>query len=65
MRNNYSSLKLCNSYFIVSVLISKINIFSNKQTFHMHISIMKIKNHKKKMISISNLKNIFLGNINI
>ena len=65
MRNNYSSLKLCNSYFIVCVLISKINIFSNKQTFHMHISIMKIKNHKKKMISISNLKNIFLGNINI
>ena len=65
MRNNYSSLKWCNSYFIVSVLISKINIFSNKQTFHMNISIMKIKNHKKKLISISNLKNIFLGNINI
>ena len=65
MRNNYLSLKWCNSYFIVSVLISKINIFSNKQNFHMHISIMKIKNHKKKLISISNLKNIFLGNINI
>ena len=48
MKNNYLSLKWCNSYFIVSVLISKINIFSNKQTFHMHISIMKIKNHKKK-----------------
>ena len=65
MRNNYSSLKLCNSYFIVSVLISKINIFSNKQTFHMHISIMKIKNHKKKTNLYFNLKNIFLGNINI
>ena len=32
---------------LVGVLISKINIFPNKQTFHMHITIMKIKNHKK------------------
>ena len=54
MRNNYSSLKWCNSYFIVSVLISKINIFSNKQNFHMHISIMKIKNHK--LITILSFK---------
>jgi len=34
----------CNSYSLVDVLISKINIFTNKQTFHMHIIIMKIKN---------------------
>ena len=47
MRNNYSSLKCCNSYSLEGVLISKINIFPNKQTFHMHIKIMKIKNHKK------------------
>ena len=37
----------CNNYFLVGVLISKINIFSNKQNFHMHITIMKIK---KKII---------------
>ena len=42
--NNYSC---CNSYFLIGVLISKINIFPNKQTFHIHITIMKIKNHKK------------------
>ena len=37
----------CNNYFLVDVLISKINIFSNKKKFHMHITIMKIK---KKII---------------
>ena len=37
----------CNSYFLVGVLISKINIFPNKQTFYMYITIIKIKIHKK------------------
>ena len=32
MRNNYSSLKSCISYSLVSVIISKLNIFLNKQT---------------------------------
>ena len=27
--------------------IPTINIFLNKQTFYMHVTIMKIKNHKK------------------
>ena len=31
----------------LSILISKINIFPNKKTFYMHITIIKIKNHKK------------------
>ena len=39
--------KDCNNYFLVGVLISKINIFLNKQTFHMHVTIMKVKNNKK------------------
>ena len=56
MRNNYSSLKSCISYSLVSVIISKLNIFSNKQTFHIHLTIIKIKNHKKKHISLLNLK---------
>ena len=53
MKNSYYKLfkeeyiSKINSYFLVCVLIFKINIFSNKQTFHMHITIMKIKNHKK------------------
>ena len=47
MRNNYSSLKYCISYFLVSAIISKFNIFPNKQTFHIHLTIIKIKNHKK------------------
>ena len=38
--NNYSC---CNSYFLIGVLISKINIFPNKQNFYMHIIIIKIK----------------------
>ena len=56
MRNNYSSLKSCISYSLVSVIISKLNIFSNKQTFYIHLTIIKIKNHKKKHISLLNLK---------
>ena len=47
MKNNYSSLKGCISYSLVSVIISKLNIFSNKQTFHINLTIIKIKNHKK------------------
>ena len=29
------------------VTISKLNIFSNKQTFYIHLTIIKIKNYKK------------------
>ena len=47
MRNNYSSLKDHISYSLVSVIISKLSIFPNKQTFHIHLTIIKIKNHKK------------------
>ena len=47
MKNNYSSLKGCISYFLVSAIILKLNIFLNKQTFHIHLTIIKIKNHKK------------------
>ena len=43
----------CNSYSLVGVIISKINIFPNKKNFHMHITIMKIKIIKKKS-SLSN-----------
>ena len=53
MRNNYSSLKCCISYSLVSVIISKLNIFPNKQTFHIHLTIIKIKNRKKKKTHIS------------
>ena len=47
MRNNYSSLKCCTSYSLVSSIISKLNIFPNKQSFHIYLTIIKIKNHKK------------------
>ena len=47
MRNNYLSLKGCISYSLVIVIISKLNIFQNKQTFHKHLTIIKFKNHKK------------------
>ena len=58
--------KGCNNYSLVGIIISTINVFLNKQTFYMHITIMKIKNHKK----ITNLffkftKYYFLENINI
>ena len=43
MRNKYSSLKDCISYFLVSTIISKLNIFPNKQIFHIHLTIRKIK----------------------
>ena len=54
MRNSYYNpfkeeyISKINSYSLVCALIFKINIFSNKQIFHMNITIMKIKkNHKK------------------
>ena len=47
MRNTYFFLKGCNNYSLVGVIIFKINIFSNKQTFHMHITFIKIKNYQK------------------
>ena len=47
MRNNYSSLKGCIGYSLVSAIISKLNIFPNKYTFHINLTIKKIKNHKK------------------
>ena len=47
MKNNYSSLKYDISYSLVNTIISKLNIFPNKQTFHIHLTIIKIKNHKK------------------
>ena len=42
MRNNYSSLKGCISYSLISAIISKLNIFQSKQTFHIHLTIIKI-----------------------
>ena len=56
MKNNYSSLKGGISYSLISAIISKLNIFPNKQTFHIHLTIIKIKNHKKQHISLLNLK---------
>ena len=54
--NNYSLkweiiiplLKGYNSYSLVCVIISKINLISNKQNFYVHITIMKMTIHKKK-----------------
>ena len=43
MRNNYLSLKGCISYSLVNIIISKLNIFPNKQTFHIYLTIRKIK----------------------
>ena len=57
MNNNYSSLKGCISYSLVSIIILKLNIFLNKQTFHIHLTIIKIKKIiEKKYISLLNLK---------
>ena len=53
MKNNYSSLKGCISYSLVSIIILKLNIFLNKQTFHIHLKIIKIKKSLKKKIRIS------------
>ena len=48
MRNNYSFLKGYISYFLVSEITSKLNIFPNKQIFHIHLTIIKI--NLKKII---------------
>ena len=42
-----NSYKCRNNYFLVDVIISNINIFPNKQIFHIHLTIMEIKNHQK------------------
>ena len=57
--------KCCNINFLVGVWISKINTFSNKQTFHMHIIIIKIKKKHKKIANLSFKfkKYYFIGNI--
>ena len=46
MRNKYSSLKVSINYFLVSAITSKLNIFPSKKTFHIHLTIIKIKNDK-------------------
>ena len=53
MRNNYSFLKGCISYSLVSAIMSKLNIFPNKQTFHIHLTIIKIKKNIKNNTYIS------------
>ena len=53
MRNNYSSLKGCVSYSLVNAIISKFNIFPNKQTFHIHLTIIKKKKNSYKITHIS------------
>ena len=55
MKNNYSSVKDYNSFFLVDEIIFKINIFLNKQTFQIYIIIIKIK-IIKKLISLSQFK---------
>ena len=47
MRNKYSFLKGGISYSLISAIIFKLYIFPNKKTFHIHLTIIKIKNHKK------------------
>ena len=65
MKDNYSFWKDCNRYSLVGVIIFKINIFSNKQTLHMYITIIEKINHQKNKLSFSNFlkKNYFFGNI--
>ena len=47
MRNNYYFLKGCGN-IIVNNIYSKLNIFPSKQIFHIHPTIIKIKNYYKK-----------------
>ena len=49
MRNIYFFLKGCNNYSLVGVIISKINMFPNKQTnfSYAHNNYKNKKNHKK------------------
>ena len=46
-KNEKERKKKKKNYSLVSVIISTFNIFPNKQTFHIHLTIIKIKNHKK------------------
>ena len=57
MRNNYSALKSCTSYSLINVIISKLIIFPNKQTFHIYLTIIKIK--KSYKITHTKLMNMF------
>ena len=41
-------------------MISKINIYSNKQTCHIQVTVIKIKNHKKITHFSLNLKNMYI-----
>lgn len=45
--------KGCNSFYLLSVIIFKINLFLNKQILHIQIKIMKNKKYKKKMTPLS------------
>ena len=53
----------CNSYSLVGVIISKINIFPNKKKFPYAHNNYENKNHKKKIISLKLKKYYFLRNI--
>ena len=56
--------KGCNIYSLVDAVIFWINIFSNKHSFHIHITIIKIKNGKKKITYLSlKFKNIVFKEI--
>ena len=41
-------------------MISKINIYSNKQTCHIQVTVIKIKNHKKITHFSLYLKNMYI-----
>ena len=50
--------KSYNSYSLTYVIISKINIFQNKQTFHIQITIMKKKKNHQKISHLSQIQKI-------
>ena len=58
MRNKYSSLKDCISYSLVRVIISKLNIFPNKQTFVKNLLGFKIKTQNTKTLKRKRKKTI-------
>ena len=55
MRNNYSSLIGCNSYYLVGAIISKIKVFPNKQILYIYVTIIKIKKIIKNNSSLSQI----------
>ena len=59
MRNNYSFLICCNNYSLVGTIISKINVFPNKQFFHIYVTIIKIKIIKNNL-SLSQIYEILI-----